>query len=117
MGCAEKFQNQASGGWTSRQRSVLIILQPNSQLMSPLTIDPALLDPAAIPAETKTLNDGIVARLNAEPARLTIPEIRARRLQGLGAFPLVPKSPRAETIGTAGSARKPELPVIAPQSP
>ena len=56
--------------------------------MSSLTIDPALLDPTAIPAETKKLNDEIVRRLNAEPVGLTIPEIRARRLQGLGAFPL-----------------------------
>ena len=60
--------------------------------MPSLTIDPALLDPAAIPAETKKLNDDIIARLNAEPVGLTIPEIRARRLQGLGAFPLAPKS-------------------------
>ena len=65
--------------------------------MSPLTIDPALLDPAAIPAETKKLNDDIVARLNAEPVGLTIPEMRARRLKGLGAFPLAPKSARAPT--------------------
>ena len=39
---------------------------------------------------------------------LTIQEVRARRLQGLGAFPLPPKSPRAETIsidGPAGQAR------------
>jgi acetyl esterase/lipase len=85
--------------------------------MPPLTIDPTLLDPAAIPAETKKLNDEIVARLNAEPVGLTIPEIRARRLQGLGAFPLVPKLPRAETISIDGPAGKLELRVIAPQSP
>jgi len=85
--------------------------------MSSLTIDPALLDPASIPAETRKLNQEIVARLDAEPVGLTIPEIRARRLQGLGAFPLVPKSPRAETIGIDGPAGKLNLRVIAPQSP
>src|SRR5689334_5127157 len=84
--------------------------------MPSLTVDPALLDPAAIPVETKKLNDEIVARLNAEPVGLTIPEIRARRLQGLGAFPLVPKSPRAETISIDGPAGKLHLRVIAPQS-
>ena len=93
------------------------MLQPQRMRMSPLTIDPALLDPAAIPAETRKLNDDIVARLNAEPVGLTIPEIRARRLKGLGAFPLAPKSPRAETISIDGPAGKLELRVIAPQSP
>jgi acetyl esterase/lipase len=85
--------------------------------MSPITIDPALLDPAAIPAETRKLNREIVARLNAEPVGLTISEIRARRLQGLGAFPLVPKSPRAETISIDGPASQLALRVIAPRSP
>jgi acetyl esterase len=85
--------------------------------MPALTIDPALLDPAAIPAETKRLNDDIIARLNAEPIGLSIPEIRARRLQGLGAFPVVPKSPRAETIAIDVPAGKLALRVIAPQSP
>jgi acetyl esterase/lipase len=85
--------------------------------MQSLTIDPALLDPAAIPDETRKLNAEIVARLNAEPVGLTIPEIRARRLQGLGAFPLVPKSQRAETITVDGPAGKLALRVIAPESP
>jgi acetyl esterase/lipase len=85
--------------------------------MPPITIDPALLDPAAIPPATKKLNDEIVARLNAEPVGLTIPEIRARRLQGLGAFPLVLKSPHAKNISIDGPAGKLELRVIAPQSP
>src|ERR1051325_8691367 len=85
--------------------------------MQSLTIDPALFDPAAIPAETKKLNDEIVRRLEAEPVGLTIPEIRARRLQGLGAFPLAPKSPRAQTISIDGLAGKLDLRVIAPQTP
>src|SRR5262249_15334860 len=90
---------------------------PPQVRMSSITIDPALLDPAAIPAETKKLNDQIIARINAEPVGLTIPEIRARRLQGLGAFPLVAKSPRAETITIDGPAGKLAMRVIAPQSP
>jgi acetyl esterase len=85
--------------------------------MSSLIIDPTMLDPAAIPAETRKLNQDIVARLNAEPVGLAIPEIRARRLKGLGAFPLAPKSARAETLTIGGPAGKLELRVIAPQSP
>ena len=82
-----------------------------------LSIDPALFDPAAIPAETQRFNEEIVRRLNAEPEGLTIQEVRARRLQGLGAFPLPPASPRAETITIEGPAGPISLRIVAPQSP
>jgi acetyl esterase/lipase len=85
--------------------------------MPSFLIDPALLDPAAIPAETCAINDEIVRRLNAEPQGLTIQEVRARRLQGIGAFPLGPKSPRAETVTIDGPGGKLDLRVIAPASP
>src|ERR1043165_9336178 len=91
--------------------------QPQYDAAMSLRVDPTLLDPAAIPPETRKLNCEIIARLNAEPVGLTIPQIRARRLQGLGAFPLVPKSPRAETLSIDGPAGKLDLRVIAPQSP
>ena len=78
-----------------------------------LVLDPAVFDPAAIPAGTLTVNKDIIARLNAEPAGLTIPEIRARRIQGIGAFPAAPKSPRAETMTIAGPSGPMELRVIA----
>ena len=71
-------------------------------MTSSLHIDPALFDPAAIPAETLALNKDVVARLDAEPVELSIPQIRARRIQGFGAFPPSPKSPRAETITIDG---------------
>src|SRR4051794_3835093 len=102
----EKFHNRTRGCYTPLCQSDLMLVQPPRKLMSPLTIDPALLDPAAIPAETRKLNQEIVARLEAEPVGLTIPEIRARRLQGLGAFPLAPKSPRAEMISIDGPGGK-----------
>ena len=85
--------------------------------MSSILVDPALFDPAAIPAETRSVNAEIIARLEAEPTGLTIQEVRARRLQGLGAFPLPPKSPRAETISIDGPAGKLDLRVIAPEQP
>lgn len=84
---------------------------------SPLLIDRALLDPSAIPAETRALNEEMVRRLDAEPEGLTIQEVRARRLQGIGAFPVAPKSPRAETITIDGPAGPIDLRVIAPKSP
>jgi acetyl esterase len=82
---------------------------------SPLFIDPALFDPAAVSDETRALNADIVRRLDAEPTGLTIPQIRERRIQGIGAFPPSPKSPRAETIAIDGPAGKLELRVIAPK--
>lgn len=82
-----------------------------------VTVDPALFAPSAIPAETRKLNADIIARMNAEPTGLTIQEIRARRLQGLGAFPLPPKSPRAETITIDGPGGKLDLRIIAPKKP
>jgi len=84
---------------------------------SPLLIDPALFDPAAIPAETIATNAEIVRRLNAEPAGLTIPEIRARRIAGIGAFPPAPKSPHSETLTIAGPCGPMELRTIAAKSP
>jgi acetyl esterase/lipase len=86
-------------------------------MSSPLTIDPAVFDPAAIPAETLALNAEIVRRLNAEPTGLTIQEVRARRIQGIGAFPAAPKSPRAETITIDGPAGPMELRIIAARNP
>ena len=86
-------------------------------MSSTFTIDPALLDPVAISAETAAINAEIVKRLNAEPEGLTIQEVRERRLKGLGAFPLPPKSPRAETIMIDGPAGPISLRIIAPKSP
>ena len=84
---------------------------------SSIIIDPALFDPAAVSAETRNLNDEIVRRLNAEPTGLTIPQIRERRIQGIGAFPPAKKSPRAETFQIDGPAGKIELRVIAAKQP
>ena len=86
-------------------------------MSSPLLIDPALLDPSAISAETRAVNDDIVRRLNAEPVGLTIQEIRARRIAGIGAFPAAPKSPRAETFAIAGPSGPMELRLIAARTP
>jgi acetyl esterase len=86
-------------------------------MSSPLLIDPALFDPAAISAETLATNAEIVRRLNAEPTGLSIPEIRARRIAGIGAFPAAPKSPRAEAITVAGPSGPMEFRIIAAKNP
>jgi acetyl esterase len=86
-------------------------------MSAPLVIDPALFDPAAIPAETLAVNADIIKRLNDEPPGLTIPEIRARRIAGIGAFPPAAKSPRAETMTIAGSSGPLELRIIAANNP
>ena len=85
-------------------------------LMPSLTIDPALLDPAAIPPETRKLNDEIIARLNAEPVGLTIPEIRARRLRARcipAGAEIAARRDRQQSRGRPASRTA----VIAPKSP
>jgi len=86
-------------------------------MSSPFIVDPALFDPAAISAETRAVNAEIIKRLNAEPTGLTIPEIRERRIEGIGAFPAAPKSPRAETMMIAGPSGQMELRIIAAKNP
>ena len=84
---------------------------------SSLVVDPVLFDPAAIPAATLAVNAEIIKRLDAEPQGLSIPEIRERRIQGIGAFPAAPKSPRAETMTIAGPSGPMELRLIAAKTP
>jgi acetyl esterase len=82
-----------------------------------LVIDPAVFDPASIPPDVVAINTEIVKRLEAEPTGLSIPEIRERRIQGIGAFPKAVPSPRAETITIAGPAGPLQLRIIAPDNP
>lgn len=86
-------------------------------MAAPLVIDPALFEPAAISTETLAVNADIIKRLNAEPPGLTIPEIRARRIAGIGAFPAAAKSSRAETMTIAGPSGPLELRIIAANNP
>src|SRR3954447_3548683 len=86
-------------------------------MSSLFSIDPAVFDSAAISAETRAVNEEIVRRLNAEPLGLTIQEIRARRIAGIGAFPPAPKSSRAETMTIAGPSGPMELRIIATKNP
>lgn len=69
-----------------------------------LTLDPGLFDEDAISPETHAVNQDIIAKLNAAPDQWTVPPetIRRLRAQGRGAFPLAPKSERAQTIEIEG---------------
>jgi acetyl esterase/lipase len=88
-----------------------------SATLSPIVIDPALLDPAAIDPETTRLNEEIKRRVEAEPTGLTFPQMRERRKQGFGAFPVLPRSPRAETFTIPGPGGPLELRMVAPAKP
>ncbi|WP_414475779.1 alpha/beta hydrolase [Microvirga sp. M2] len=82
-------------------------------------IDPALFDPAAVSEEIRAQNADIVAKLAALPDPMSVPPsvVRERRAQGLGPFPLMPSSPRAEVIEIAGPAGPLPLRIIAPENP
>ena len=82
-------------------------------------IDPALFDPAAVSDEIRAQNADIVAKLAALPDPMSVPPalVRERRRQGLGPFPLMPLSPRAQTIAIDGPAGPIPLRIIAPENP
>jgi acetyl esterase/lipase len=82
-------------------------------------IDPALFDPSAISDEIRVQNAETVARLQSLPDQWSVPLpiVRERRRQGLGAFPPMPKSERAETITIEGPAGPLPLRIIAPATP
>lgn len=84
-----------------------------------LTIDPALFVSEAISTETHALNAAIVARMEAVPDQWDFPpqEMRRRRAEGLGAFPLAPRSERARTVTVDGPGGPLALRIIAPEEP
>jgi acetyl esterase/lipase len=81
--------------------------------------DPALLDPDAISDEIRAQNAEIVSKLSGLPDAWLLPPavVRERRRQGLGPFPPLPLSPRAQTFAIAGPGGPIPLRVIAPEDP
>ena len=79
--------------------------------------DSALFTDAAISPDTKAFNADVVRKLAALPDPWSFPAavVREKRAQGLGPFPLAPKSPRAETLAIKGPAGDIPLRVIAPR--
>lgn len=81
--------------------------------------DPKLFDPALIGDEIRRQNAEIVAKLAGLPDQWSVPlpVLRERRRQGLGAFPPMPKSRRAQILEIGGPAGPLPLRVIAPERP
>jgi acetyl esterase len=82
-------------------------------------IDPAAFDPQAVEDEIRAQNADILAKLSALPDQWSFPPalIRERRRQGLGPFPPLPKSSRAQIVTISGPGGPLELRVIAPERP
>lgn len=84
-----------------------------------LTLDPAVFDPAAVSAETRAVNAGIVKALGAIPDRWVYPfaMLRKLRLEGKGPFPLAPESPFARVEEIAGPHGAVPVRILAPPEP
>ncbi len=82
-------------------------------------IDPAVFDPSAVSDEIRAQNAEIVAKLASLPDPMSVPPalVRERRRQGLGPFPLMPLSPKAQVITIDGPAGPLPLRIIAPEKP
>jgi acetyl esterase/lipase len=82
-----------------------------------MKFDPALFSDAAIPPETRNLNEGIVAAMSgmAEWWDVGPQKVREARARGEGAFPSPAKSDRARWIEIDGPAGKIKLRVVAPE--
>jgi acetyl esterase/lipase len=82
-------------------------------------IDAALFDPAAVSEEIRTQNAEIVTKLASLPDPWSIPlaQVRERRRQGLGPFPPMPKSGRAQVLGIEGPGGLLPLRIVAPPEP
>lgn len=79
-------------------------------------LDPALFSDDAIPPETKSVNDAIVAAMKDMPEWWDVgpAKVRAARARGEGIFPAPPKSERARWIEIDGPGGKLSLRVVAP---
>lgn len=77
----------------------------------------AVFTDAAISPDTRAFNADVVRKLASLPDPWSFPAavVREKRAQGLGPFPLAPKSPRAETFAIKGPAGDIPLRMIAPR--
>jgi acetyl esterase len=84
-----------------------------------MNIDPSLFGDAAIPPDTRALNEAIVKAMTGMPEwwDVGVDKVRAARARGEGVFPAAAKSARARWIEIDGPAGKIPLRVIAPESP
>lgn len=80
-----------------------------------MTLDPALFSDEAIPQETRSLNEGIIAAMANMPEWWVVgpAKVRAARENGQGVFPAPAKSERAKWVEIDGPAGKVKLRTIA----
>lgn len=81
------------------------------------SIDPVLFSEDAVADETRALNTEIIKTLTAAPDQWSLPTsvVRALRAQGLGIYPLPPRSRRAETLTTEGPGGPIGLRIVRPE--
>ena len=79
-------------------------------------IDPDVFLPSAIDPATQALNQDVFAKLSASPDMWSVPPeaVRESRRQGLGPFPLGPRSERATTMTIEGPRGPIPLRIVAP---
>ena len=84
-----------------------------------MKIDPAVFLESSISAETASFNAALLEEMTALPDQWSVHPrvVRERREQGLGPFPLPPRSPRAEVIEIPGVDSMIPLRVVAPERP
>jgi acetyl esterase len=84
----------------------------------PFELDPRSFVPDAASAETGAINTAILKALADLPDQWSFPPhlIRDRRKQGLGPFPLAPKSKHARTVDIDGFGGDIPLRIIAPRN-
>ncbi len=84
-----------------------------------MSVDPSVFDPASADPENRALNAAIIVKLSSLPDQWSVPPaiVRAARLKGQGAFPLVPVSPVAEDITIPGPAGPLRLHVVPARRP
>jgi acetyl esterase/lipase len=82
-------------------------------------LDPSLFSEAAIPDDTRQINDAIVKAMAGMPEwwDVGVDKVRAARARGEGVFPAAAKSERARWIEIDGLGGKIPLRVIAPDKP
>ncbi|GAN00559.1 alpha/beta hydrolase fold-3 domain protein [alpha proteobacterium U9-1i] len=83
-----------------------------------MSLDPKLFSADSIPADTKAVNEAIVAAMTgmAEWWDVGAAKVRAARESGNGPFPVAPKSPRARWIEIDGPRGKIKLRAVAPET-
>ena len=82
-------------------------------------LDPGLFSDAAISAETRAVNDGIVRLMDGMADWWVVgpDKVRAARMSGESVFPAPVLSDRAKAIAIDGPGGKIELRIIAPANP